>query len=132
MQLIDKLAWLYLNDQRLLGARSRGKTLYYLPGGKREAGESDEAALLREVKEELTIDLMPATITYVGTFQAQADGKPPGTEVKMTCYQAEFTGTIQVAAEIAEVHWLTHQDKAHCSPVMQLILDWLKAHELIV
>ena len=132
MQIIDKLAWLYLKDQQLLGARSQGKTLYYIPGGKREAGESDEAALIREVKDELSIDLLPDTITYVGTFQAQADGKPAGTQVKMTCYQAAFTGTIQVAAEIADVLWLTHQDKVHCSPVMQLILDWLKEHELIV
>jgi len=132
MQLIDKLAWLYLKDQQLLGARSRGRALYYLPGGKREAGESDEAALTREVKEELTIDLLPATITYVGTFQAQADGKPLGTQVKLTCYQAEFVGTIEVAAEIADVLWLTYQDRAHCSPVMQLLLDWLKARELIV
>ena len=131
MQTIDKLAWVYIKDQQLLSARSHGKTAYYLPGGKREAGESDEAALMRELKEELSIDLIPATITYLATFQAQADGKPAGTMVQLTCYRAAFNGTISAAAEIAEVIWISHQDKARCSPATQLLLDWLKAAELI-
>lgn len=128
---IDKLAWLYLQDQQLLGARSQGKAIYYIPGGKREAGESDEVALSRELKEELSIDLIPATITYVATFTAQADGKPAGMMVKLTCYQAEFQGAITASAEIAEVRWLRHQDQATCSPVTQLVLDWLKEKGMI-
>ena len=51
--MIDKLAWLTFKDQQLLCARSHGKHIYYIPGGKREAGESDEAALMREIEEEL-------------------------------------------------------------------------------
>ncbi len=131
MQTIDKLAWVYLKDEQLLSARSQGKTAYYLPGGKREAGESDEAALIRELKEELSIDLIPTTITYLATFRAQADGKPVGTMVQLTCYNAAFTGTISAAAEIAEVIWISHHDKPHCSPATQLLLDWLKAAALI-
>ena len=131
MQEIDKLAWVYIQDKQLLSTRSQGKTAYYLPGGKREAGESDAAALLREIKEELTIDLIPTTINYLETFRAQADGKPVGTMVKLTCYAAAFQGTITAASEIAEVIWITSQDRAHCSPAAQLLLDWLKAKALI-
>lgn len=128
---IDKLAWVYIQDQQLLSARSQGKTAYYLPGGKREAGESDEAALRREIKEELTIDLIPTTIRYLATFRAQADGKPVGTMVKLTCYAAEFHGAITPSSEIAEAIWITTQDRDHCSPAAQLLLDWLKAKDLI-
>ncbi|MGH2482447.1 MAG: NUDIX hydrolase, partial [Ktedonobacteraceae bacterium] len=86
--MIDKLAWIYIQNQRLLSTRSKGKDTYYIPGGKREGGETDQEALLREVKEELTIDLHPETITFFGQFEAQAHGKPEGTLVRMLCYTA--------------------------------------------
>ncbi|MGC9551516.1 NUDIX domain-containing protein, partial [Vibrio metoecus] len=46
------LAWVLIQDGKLLAVRSKGKALFYFPGGKREAGESDEEALIREIKEE--------------------------------------------------------------------------------
>ena len=41
MTLIDKIAWIRLEDGKVLSKRSRGKDVYYLPGGKREPGETD-------------------------------------------------------------------------------------------
>src|ERR1044071_1503186 len=38
---IDVVAWICVRDDRLLAARSRGQKVFYMPGGKREAGESD-------------------------------------------------------------------------------------------
>ena len=108
---IDKLAWIYLVDRRILSTRSKGKQIYYIPGGKREGTETDQEALLREIKEELSIDLQPETIAFFGKFEAQADGKADGVLVQMTCYTAEFVGTIQAASEIEEVVWLQYQDK---------------------
>ena len=46
--LVDALAWVCVRDGRVLKVRSRGKDVFYLPGGKREPGESDAAALVRE------------------------------------------------------------------------------------
>jgi 8-oxo-dGTP diphosphatase len=131
VQEIDKLAWLYVKDKQILSARSKDKDTYYLPGGKREPGENDEAALLREVQEELSVDIIPETIEYVETFRAQADGKPEGTIVRMTCYQAKFRGEITPSAEIEEVIWIRFKDKEKCSPVVKIILDWLKDREMI-
>jgi 8-oxo-dGTP diphosphatase len=128
---IDKLAWLHIRDKKLLGARSKGKDSYFIPGGKREAGESDQQALIREIQEELSVDLAPETIEYAGTFKAQAHGKPEGTLVKVTCYLAEHSGEIRASAEIEEVVWLSSADKARCSPVAGLILDWLRSDERI-
>lgn len=128
---IDKLALIYLREQRILGARSKGKETYYLPGGKREAGESDHAALIREIKEELSVDLCPETLTYMGQFEAQAHGRDAGVVVRMTCYTAEYTGDLTPAAEIAEVAWLTYADKALTSAVTHLIFDWLRERNLL-
>ncbi|HET6311147.1 MAG TPA: NUDIX domain-containing protein [Candidatus Nitrosotalea sp.] len=40
-----------MENRRLLTVRTSGKDAFYLPGGKREPGESDLDALLREVRE---------------------------------------------------------------------------------
>ncbi|WP_231576219.1 NUDIX hydrolase [Hymenobacter sp. DG25B] len=100
MTLIDKIAWLHLHEGRLLSTRSRGKDRYYIPGGKREAGETDEQTLLREIREELTVHLYPPSIRYQGTFEAPAHGHPSGIRVQMTCYSADYSGELQPAAEI--------------------------------
>ncbi|HCI80446.1 MAG TPA: DNA mismatch repair protein MutT, partial [Ktedonobacter sp.] len=76
--MIDKLAWIHIVDRRILSTRSKGKDTYYIPGGKREQGETDEATLIREIREELSIDLLPGSITFFGTFQAQAHGQAEG------------------------------------------------------
>jgi 8-oxo-dGTP diphosphatase len=131
-QLIDKLAWIYIKDRKILSTRSRGKDAWYIPGGKREQGESDQEALIREVKEELAVDLLPETIDYLETFKAQAHGKPKGVFVQMTCYTSEFQGILTPSAEIEEMTWLdSHVDKTILSPVDILIFDYLKERDLI-
>lgn len=122
---IDKLAWLHLRNKQLLFARSKGKNIFYLPGGKREQGESDAAALLREIHEELSVELLPETLVHAGTFSAQADGKPEGAMVRNSCYFAECNGEPKASAEIEELAWFKYEDRERCSPVAKLILDWL-------
>jgi 8-oxo-dGTP pyrophosphatase MutT (NUDIX family) len=130
--MIDKIAWLHLHDGQLLSTRSRGKDRYYLPGGKREPGETDAQTLLREIREELTVTLDPTSLTHAGTFEAPAHGHPAGVLVRMTCYWApRYTGTIQPAAEIEEVVWLTYRHRPQVSDVDQLIFDWLHHQQLL-
>jgi 8-oxo-dGTP diphosphatase len=129
--MIDKLAWIHLHERRILGARSRGQDTYYLPGGKRETGETDHAALIREIKEELGVDLRPETLAYLGQFDAQAHGKQQGVIVRMTCYTADYVGTITPLSEIEDVAWLSYIDKARTSAVTHLIFDWLKERDLL-
>lgn len=132
MDIIDKLAWIHIKDRKILSTRSKGKDAWYIPGGKRENGESDTQALVREVKEELTVDLVPETIRYMDTFKAQAHGKPEGIFVQMTCYTAEYKGTLVLSAEIEEMSWLTSDtDPALLSPVDRIIFAYLKEKELI-
>ncbi|MBJ6119011.1 NUDIX domain-containing protein [Pontibacter sp. BT310] len=131
MKVIDKLAWLEIQDGKILSTRSKGRIKYYIPGGKREAGESDQEALTREIREELSVELLEDTIKFAGVFQAQADSHAEGIEVKMTCYTGGFKGTISPSAEIEEVVWLTYKDRELISPVDKLIFDWLKETNMI-
>jgi 8-oxo-dGTP diphosphatase len=130
-QYIDKLAYIHLQDQKVLTTLSKGKDTWYIPGGKREAGETDQEALIREVEEELTVHLKPETIKHFGTFEAQAHGKPAGTIVRMTCYIADFDGTLQPAAEIEKMDFFGYSGKSKSSPVDGLIFDYLKSKDLI-
>jgi len=129
--MIDKLAWIEIQDKHILSTKSFGIDKYYIPGGKREAAETDAAALCREIKEELSIDLRTETLQFVGTFQAQAHGHPNGTQIQMTCYTAGYTGTLKAAAEIAEIKWLTYLDKDNISEVDKIIFDFLHAEGLL-
>lgn len=132
MDLIDKLAWIYIKDRKILSTRSIGKDAWYIPGGKREKGESDNEALIREVKEELSVDLLPETIHYLNTFKAQAHGKPVGVFVQMTCYTADFTGELTPSAEIEEMTYHTSDtDPALLSPVDRIIFAYLKEKDYI-
>ncbi len=128
---IDKLAWVHIMDKKILMTRSHGKNTWYIGGGKREAGESDEQALIREVREECSVELVPNTIKHLGTFEAQAHGKPTGTIVRMTCYTGDCIGTLAPAEEIEEIAWFTYADREKTAPVDKIILDWLKERDMI-
>ena len=123
MKQIDKMAWIYLKEGKILSTLSKGKDTYYIPGGKREGNETDEETLIRECKEELTISIKKDSIKYYGTFEAQAHGKAEGITVKMTCYMADFEGELQVNSEIQEIKWLRYSDLDKISPVDKLIFE---------
>ena len=131
MKIIDKLAWIEIQNQHILCTRSKGKDAYYIPGGKREPGETDLEALRREVKEELCVDLLSDTIEYVGTWEAQAHGHAEGILVRMTCYAGKYKGQLTPAAEIAEMAWLNYSHRELTSHVDKIIFDYLLEKELL-
>lgn len=132
MKEIDKIAFIYLKDGKILSTLSKGKDAYYIPGGKREGSETDEETLIRECKEELTIDILKNTIKYYGTFEAQAHGKAEGILVTMTCYMADFEGDLKPNSEIQEIKWLDYSNlNVKISPVDELIFKDLFDKRLI-
>jgi len=129
--MIDKVAWIYIAEKRILSTLSKGKDRYYIPGGKREEFENDIETLTREIKEELSVDLNLETLKYFGAFMAQAHGKADGITVKMSCYMAEYVGDLKVDNEIAEIVWLEYKDSEKISPVDKLIFQKLYDRGLI-
>ncbi|QBA65646.1 NUDIX domain-containing protein [Muriicola soli] len=125
-RIIDKLAWVHIENKRILCVRSKGKVLFYIPGGKREKGESDLMALSREILEELQVRLDTRSFTFLENFEAQADGKPAGILVRMRCYESSYQGKLKPASEIAEMQWLGYNDREKVSKVAQLVFDYLK------
>jgi len=123
---IDKIAYIRFENGKILSTKSKGKTKYYIPGGKRENNDTDEETLIREIREELNVSIISATIKYFGTFKAQADSHKAGVIVKMTCYTAEFEANLEPCSEIEEIKWLSYSDRDEVSEVDKLIFDFLK------
>jgi 8-oxo-dGTP pyrophosphatase MutT (NUDIX family) len=131
MHLIDKLAWIEIQDNRILLTRSYGKDKYYIPGGKREQGETDEQALIREISEELSVTIDESSLQFVGIFKAQAHGQPEGVFVKMTCYSGKYIGEVKASAEIEAIRWFAYSEKDQVVGVDQLIFDHLHQNALL-
>lgn len=128
---IDKLALIHLKDKKLLCARSKGVQLFYFVGGKREPGETDSQALTREIREELGVGIIPETIKFVGASEAQADRKPEGVMVKLTCYSAKFTGKPKPKSEIEEIAYLSYAEKQKVAKAGWQMMDKLKEDGLL-
>jgi 8-oxo-dGTP diphosphatase len=129
--MIDKLAWIEIQDKSMLLAKSFGKDKFYIPGGKRETGETDAEALVREVSEELSVTLDPASMQFIGVFEAQAHAHARGVMVRMTCYAANYSGTIQASSEIEAIRWFKYEERRELVGVDKLIFDHLREHDLI-
>lgn len=91
----------------------------YLPGGKIEDHELPEAALRRELAEELDIELIPASIRYLYTVTGPAYGLAG--EVELICFSAQWDGQVLAQGEISEVKWLPLQDQARFAPAVQIL-----------
>lgn len=122
---IDAVGWVHVNDRRLLCVRSKDKDAFYLPGGKRERGESDWEAIAREVREEIGLTLTPGSLKPFSTIKSAAHGHGPNAQVVLICYESDFRGEIQADTEIAEVAWFGYGDRSRCAPATAIVLEQL-------
>ncbi|WP_309649073.1 precorrin-6y C5,15-methyltransferase (decarboxylating) subunit CbiE [Nocardioides sp.] len=88
---------------RVLAVRKQGTDRFMLPGGKLEAGESAAAAAIREVREEIGLEV--SDVEPLGHWVAVAANEP-GRRVESSVFTADLPGEPRAAAEIAELLWL--------------------------
>jgi 8-oxo-dGTP diphosphatase len=90
---------------RVLLVRKRGTAAFMQPGGKRDAGESDVAALSREIVEELGCCVDQTSARAVGVFECAAANEP-GFQVRAAVYTVDVEGPVEPRAEIEEAIWV--------------------------
>ena len=105
----------------VLLVRKRGTKMWMNPGGKPEPGEDARQCAVREVREELGLELDPDRLVSLEKHTAQAANEP-GFNVVANCFVwpdpiPETTGP---HAEISEVRWndMSNLDDETLSPLL--------------
>ncbi len=117
-----------VHDDRILLCRAQGKGHYFFPGGHIEFGETAEACLVRELKEETGLDL------HVGDYMGSAENFFVQDGQKRHEYSFVFVGSLaQSEVRSREDHisfaWLplTEMSATHILPagLKESVAEWL-------
>jgi 8-oxo-dGTP diphosphatase len=131
---IYKAAGIIIEDKKLLFARAKDMEFFIDPGGKIENGETAKEALVRELKEELAIDVNEADLEPFGEFTADAANHKGRTVHMQAFIVRKYSGEIKASSEIEELLWLTSDIPADISVGSifgGIVLPALKAKDLV-
>lgn len=104
---IYKAAGIIIQDRKLLFARAENMGFFIDPGGKIEPGETAKQALVRELKEELSIDIDEADLEPCGEYTAEAANHKGKTVHMQAFIVKKWRGEIVPSGEIEELRWLS-------------------------
>jgi 8-oxo-dGTP diphosphatase len=131
---IETVALIHIVNGKVLLARPRGSAAFYMPGGKREDGEPHDAALEREVREELDVRVVPDTLSPYGVFEDEAYGAGDSIRVRIHCYLGELDREPVPSSEIEELRqfsYAEYHDMSETAPAVRQILRDLRDRSLI-
>lgn len=119
MKLVEVVAAIIVNDNKILCVQRGESKLPYIskkyefPGGKVEAGETNEDALVREIKEELSLKIHG--LNYFHTVEHTY----PDFKITMHGYKCKVDNPILKLSEHLDFKWLSTHEMD--------VLDWAAA-----
>ncbi|GAA5616335.1 NUDIX domain-containing protein [Brucella anthropi] len=98
---------------RFLLVRKRGSEIFFQPGGKIDAGEQPETALIREIEEELGIRIDEDQLSYAAKMSAPAANEFDATVEAELFHLSLKEGQVPAASsEIEELIWIKAGDQS--------------------
>lgn len=103
---IHKAAGILIKDRKILVERDFNEKYFVGPGGRLSANETAHQALIRELKEEFSIETDEKDFEEFGTFYAQAADEP-GRYLQMDVFIVrKWVGEVIPSSEVEEVLWI--------------------------
>jgi 8-oxo-dGTP diphosphatase len=103
------IAAVVVSEDKLLLVRKKGTRHFMLAGGKPLHQEDDVGCLIRELDEELGATIDPASVRFLGTFDANSANEP-GLRVHAQVYEVMLEKEPAAHGEIEEIHWMPTND----------------------
>ena len=130
LRLVVAVALIDADGRVLINQRPAGKAMagfWEFPGGKIEAGETPEGALLRELKEELNIATSPGCLTPLACASHSYDDF----HLLMPLYVCHLWQGMAQPREGQKLQWVTPKELFNYDmlpadkPLIPLLLEWL-------
>ncbi len=100
---------LVIKNNKLLLTFSGNKKAWYLPGGKIDQNENAKSALVREIKEELDVDLIENNLKFFCHITAEAYGEQD-LLMEQDCFLYDLKDEIKPTNEIEAVEYFSFEE----------------------
>ena len=119
-------------DKKILMARSKkNPEVFYFPGGKMEAGETDIQCMERETMEELSASIDVANTKFLERFQEPAHNKL-NILIDISLYETNLLDDPKPSSEVEEIRYFDSSiDPKHLDILGKKVFAWLKKNDYI-
>ncbi len=127
--MIDVVAGVIIQDGKLLVVKTKGRDVFFLPGGTRKPDESDLETLERELAEETSL-IVKDSIFYRAFVTRTNDNKK---EMNAIVYIAYADGIPTPNSEVEKIAWIdrTNFSEFNVSNVLKAVIPDLLKDKLI-
>lgn len=114
---------IFLKDQKVLVLRESGRKLFGLPGGGLKSGEESLTGLIRELKEELKINILKKDVQLLKIFWGPAGRKKL---LKAECFIIKtYDQGLKSGKEIEEMAWIDDTTSKNYN------LNWITKNQVL-